>query len=146
MATLSQDVEVEDSVSVSYRYQNGALGVLEATTAQVGPPTYEQVIRGREGQLVVAPVLRFWSQRTVMGYDAGRWHKVRTLAAPAERRDYFAAFAQNVLGGGAMPVTPEDARAVQATIEAAYSSVAQQRTVLVPHPAKAAPPRDGDGH
>jgi len=124
--------EVEDSVSMSYRYATGAIGTLEATTGLVGPDTYEQSIRGDEGQLVVAPVLRFWSRRTVDGYEAGRWHAVRDLPRAAERRHFFEAFADAVLDGRPVPVSAPEARAVQATIEAAYRSAEERRTVSVP--------------
>jgi predicted dehydrogenase len=127
-ANLSGFGEVEDTVSMSYRYASGAIGTLDATTGLIGPDTYEQNIRGAEGQLVVAPVLRFWSQRTVDGYEAGRWHTVRNLPLQAERRQFFEAFAAAVLDDGAVPVSPAAARAVQATIEAAYRSAAERRT------------------
>jgi predicted dehydrogenase len=130
-ANLSGLAEVEDSVSMSYRYATGALGTLDATTGLVGPDTYEQSLRGSDGQLVVAPVLRFWSRRTVDGYEGGCWHTVRDLPRPAERRHFFEAFAAAVLGEGAVPVTATEARAVQATIEAAYQSAAERRAIPV---------------
>jgi predicted dehydrogenase len=130
-ANLSGFGEVEDTVSMSYRYATGAIGTLDATTGLVGPDTYEQSIRGTEGQLVVAPILRFWSRRTVDGYEAGRWHTVRNLPQQAERRQFFEAFAAAVLDDGAVPVPPAAARAVQATIEAAYRSVAEGRSTPV---------------
>jgi 2-desacetyl-2-hydroxyethyl bacteriochlorophyllide A dehydrogenase len=130
-ATLTQDVEVEDSVALSYRYENGALGVLEATTTQVGPGTYEQVLRGREGQIVVAPVLRFWSRRTALGYEGGRWHEPKRLPAAEERRLFFEQFAEAVLTDGELPVTAEEARSVQAAIAAAYTAAQERRSVAV---------------
>jgi UDP-N-acetyl-2-amino-2-deoxyglucuronate dehydrogenase len=130
-ANFSELAEVEDSVSMSYRYATGAIGTLDATTGLVGPDTYEQSIRGDEGQLVVAPVLRFWSRRTVDGYEAGRWHSVRGLPGAAERRHFLEAFAAAVLEGRPVPVTGAEARAVQAAIEAAYRSAAERCTVAV---------------
>jgi len=133
-ANFSGLAEVEDSVSMSYRYTTGAIGTLDATTGLVGPDTYEQSVRGDEGQLVVTPVLRFWSRRTVDGYEAGRWHAVRGLPRAAERRQFFEAFAGAVLDGQPAPVTAAEARAVQATIESAYRSAGEQRTVSVASP------------
>jgi predicted dehydrogenase len=137
-ATLAQEVDVEDSVSLSCRYENGALGVLEATTTQVGPGTYEQVLRGREGQIVVAPVLRFWSRRTALGYEGGRWHNPGRLPAADERRLFFERFAEAVLTGGELPVTSEEARSVQAAIEAAYTAAQEGRSIPVLHRDRAA--------
>ena len=130
-ATLTQDVEVEDSISMSYRYAQGALGTLDATSSQVGPDTFEQVIRGTEGQLVVAPSLRFWSRENVDGYERGRWHAVKGLAQSTERRKFFEEFADSVLDGTPPPVAASDARAVQAVIEAAYRSAEDKHAVRV---------------
>jgi predicted dehydrogenase len=140
-ANLGGAAEVEDSVSLSYRYEQGALGTLEATTTLIGPQAYEQVLRGRDGQLVIAPTLRVWSRRTVDGYEAGRWHTVRPLPGAAERRQYFEAFADAVLDHGAPPVTAAEGRAVQAAIEAAYRAAESGRTVTVTPPAGEALPR-----
>jgi 2-desacetyl-2-hydroxyethyl bacteriochlorophyllide A dehydrogenase len=123
--------EVEAAISVSYRHANGALGTLDATSALVGPGAFEQVLRGSEGQLVVAPVLRLWSRRTVEGYSSGRWHAIRGLPRAAERRRFFEAFADALLDRGPLPVTAEEARAVQAVIEAAYRSAEGRGTVRV---------------
>jgi 2-desacetyl-2-hydroxyethyl bacteriochlorophyllide A dehydrogenase len=130
-ANFSRLTEVEDSVSMSYRYANGAIGTLDATTGMVGPHLYEQSLRGEEGQLVIAPALRFWSRRTVDGYESSRWHTVRGLPRFAERQHFFEAFAGAVLDERAVPITPEEARFVQATIGAAYLSAAEQRAVCV---------------
>lgn len=53
---------------MSYRYVNGAVGTVEATTGIVGSGTFEQTLRGGDGQLVVAPALKLWSHRTLQGY------------------------------------------------------------------------------
>ncbi len=134
MATLTQAVEVEDTVSMAYRYFAGGLGTLEATTATVGPGVFEQTLRGRDGQMSLAPELRFWSNRTVLGYERGRLHTITSLPRPAERRHFFEAFADAVLDGGRPPVMPKEARAVQALIEAAYRAAAEHRAVGIGAP------------
>jgi len=128
-ATLVHDVEVEDTIAMSYRYAGGGLGSLEATTAVAGPGTFEQVLRGREGLLQLAPELRFWSRRTIQGHEPARWHAVRGLPRAAERRHYFEAFAQAVLDGTALPVSAGEAREVQAVVEAAYRAAELGRAV-----------------
>jgi predicted dehydrogenase len=116
---------------MTYRYAGGALGTLDATTRLVGPHVFEQVIRGSEGQLQLAPTLRFWSQRTFEGYASGRWHTLRDLPRSAERRVFFEAFADAVLDHRAPPVAAREARAVQATIAAAYLSAERKANVEV---------------
>jgi 2-desacetyl-2-hydroxyethyl bacteriochlorophyllide A dehydrogenase len=130
-AGFAPGIEVEDTVSMTYSYANGAMGTVEATTGVVGPGIFEQSLRGRDGQLVVAPTLKLWSRRTTGGYEAGRWHAIRELPRAAERRHFLEAFASAVLDGGSPPVTAHDARAVQAIIEAAYLSADSGRTVTL---------------
>jgi predicted dehydrogenase len=129
-ATLASDIEVEDSVSLSYRYRDGAIGSLDATTALVGPWVYAQEVWGRDGRIAVAPQLRYWSTRVIDGRDRETWHTVR-LPAGAARTRYYAAFADAVLDGGPLPVAAEEARAVQAVIQSAYAAVETRRTVSV---------------
>lgn len=130
IATLTQPVEVEDTAALSYRYGSGAVGTLQATTTLPGPGLYEQHLWGREGQIVVAPQVRLWSKRTVGGRDPQMWHDIPT-ARPAERRHFFEAFAAAVLDGTALPVTADEARTVQASIEAAYRSADTGTTVTL---------------
>lgn len=130
-ATQLDGPEVEDTISVSYRHANGALGTIDATNGLVGPGVFEQSLRGSEGQLVISPALKLWSRKTIEGHAAGRWHTIRGLPRAAERRRFFEAFATAVLDRGVPPVTAEEARAVQAVIEAAYLSAEGKRTVAV---------------
>ena len=113
---------VEQSLTMSYVYEGGGLGTLDATVSLMGPHQYEQQIRGSSGQLIVAPELRFWSSNPVQGYDAARWHRPRIGAPGDERRLFFEATINAILDGKEPPVTGLAARETQAIIEAAYIS------------------------
>ena len=126
-ATLVQPTEVEDTISLSYRYASGAIGSMQATTTLSGPFLYEQRLWGRDGQMIVAPELKFWSKRTVSGYEAGQWHTIKRLAKAAERRQFFEKFAAAIQEDKPLPITGEEARSVQATIEAAYAAINPDR-------------------
>jgi len=128
-ATQTHATEVEDAVSASYRYANGGLGSLDATTSLTGPWYFEQALWGTEGRLIVAPELRYWSTRTLAGREAGRWHTIRNLPRAAERRHYFEACAAAILDGTPAPVTGLEAREAQRVISAAYESMARGRAV-----------------
>jgi predicted dehydrogenase len=80
---------------------------------------------------VIAPALRLWSDRTIDGYEAGRWHSVGPLPLAAERRHFFEEFSAAVLDQGEPPVRPEQAAQVQAMIEAAYRAAETGRTSSV---------------
>lgn len=130
-ATLSHDVEVEDTVCAAYRYEGGGLGTLLATTGLIGPDSHEQVLWGRRGQVVVSPTLRFWSETTVDGYEAGRWHEIADLPRTGERRHYFESFSAALLENQDQPVTAVAAARVQATIDAIYRAGETGRRCIV---------------
>jgi L-iditol 2-dehydrogenase len=144
-ATLVQSVEVEDSISMSYRYRNGALGTLEASTCVAGPVAFEQTLWGTTGQIWIGPGLRFWSKRVVEGYAAEQCHLVRDLPRGAERRHYFEAVSQALLDGQEPPITGSEAVRVQAAIEAAYVSADRGCTTVIPEPGAQPVPRSLEG-
>jgi predicted dehydrogenase len=128
-ATLAQPVEVEDTVSLTYTYEGGALGTLSASTAHAGPEIHDQRIQGRDGQLNVAPGLRSWSSRPLSGRPANRWVSEGSFEAGLDRRRYFERLADAILDARPLPVTADEARSVQEVIERAYRSSAQASTI-----------------
>ena len=121
----SQDYE--DHVVVTLRFQNGGLGVLEASTATaIG--TTEGLITGTNGSIQYD-----WGKNTV---------RYRTLAGEpidvAVERDAgrsvqseLSSFARWVLRGEAPVVTAEDGRRAVQLAEAAYRSAAEKRTIAL---------------
>jgi predicted dehydrogenase len=124
-AKLVHQVEVEDTVSLTYTYEGGGLGTLSASTAHAGPAIHEQRIHGRHGELYLAPSLRAWSSRPGRGIVANRWVAEGPFDVGRDRQAYFEDLATAILDDRALPVTAEDARAVQEVIERAYRSAAQ---------------------
>jgi UDP-N-acetyl-2-amino-2-deoxyglucuronate dehydrogenase len=124
-ASLDRDAEVEDTVSVSLTYENGAIGTLTASSARrgMGGGSAEIQLWGSEGQILMGDELRVYSERRVGELRPGRWHVVDCAKQPNGRAVFVSRFATAVANGDAPDVTPEDGIAVQAFIEAVYRSM-----------------------
>ena len=131
--TLATPVEVEDIVSVAYRYANGAIGAVDACSAVRGQDPFEEIYRiyGDAGQIIRGSPPRIFVTNAVAGLTRGVWQDV-PVAADGPRGDRVAVvdgFARAVLAGEPPPVRAEDGWAALAFITAAYRSGREHRTI-----------------
>jgi 2-desacetyl-2-hydroxyethyl bacteriochlorophyllide A dehydrogenase len=124
-ASLDRDAEVEDTVSVSLTYENGAIGTLTASSARrgMGGGSAEIQLWGSEGQILMGEEMRIYSERRIGEFRPGRWHVVECPKQPNGRAVFVSRFATAVAKGEEPDVTAEDGIAVQAFIEAVYTSM-----------------------
>jgi UDP-N-acetyl-2-amino-2-deoxyglucuronate dehydrogenase len=115
-------VEVEDSVSVHYRYENGALGTLIASSRCPGMQDY-QSFWGTVGQIRLSrDGSRFFTRQAIKGFATGRWHPFPELPEIDSRAVLIEKFARSVVLGTPLDIPPENSRAVTRIVEAAYAS------------------------
>lgn len=124
-ASLDRDAEVEDTVSVAFAYENGAIGTLAASSGRRGMGGGDSDIQlwGSDGQILMQDTLRFYSERRVGGFRPGRWHVIEPPARRNTRAIFVSRFTTAVARGDEPDVTPDDGVAVQAFIEAVYRSI-----------------------
>ena len=134
--TYTTPVEVEDYVAVTYRYDNGAIGTLEAGSAIRGrdPDGAKNRIYGEAGQIILGKTPRIYVTEAVAGLRAGDWQDVPAPAGALDgsRRAMVEGFARAVLAGEPPPVRGEDGRAALEIVVAAYQSGQEQRPVALP--------------
>jgi predicted dehydrogenase len=122
-----QELGVEDSARLLLRMHNGALGTVQLSWSwETAANTYLEVV-GTDAVLRVGWTRSRFKQRSSphwVEYGSG-YDKV---AAHSKQLDVFAAA---VRGEGELLVTPADALASVAAIEAAYTSLAEDRWVPV---------------
>ena len=130
--TFNTDVEVEDFITVSMRYKNGALGTITAGSTVPGAKksgvrgteTSGNRIFGTKGQIVFdGSRLLVFTERDIEGLTRSEWTE---LTFDGEKRDpyadYFDRFAEAVFDGRQPDVPGEEGRKTLATLLAAYES------------------------
>jgi 2-desacetyl-2-hydroxyethyl bacteriochlorophyllide A dehydrogenase len=124
-ATASEDSsEVEDAISATVRYANGAIGSIFGSTAVRGTTWAPEVeLWGSDGHVVLGMSNpQVWSLRAMDGIRASSWHEFVRLPEVNMRAVFVSRFATAVHLGEQPDVGAADALAVQAFIEAAYRS------------------------
>lgn len=133
-AALDTPIEMEDSLSATLRYANGAIGTITASSVVRGA-SYEPQIRlwGTEGQLNLQEPDRqaFYSLREIDGLRPGLWHPLGARPGVGERQAYVESFARSVREGDPLAVSGEDGRAIQVVVEAVYAAGERSTSVEV---------------
>jgi predicted dehydrogenase len=125
--------DVEDQISASFRFANGAIGNLIGGGAV--PGTWEGVdttdfrLWGTDGQLSIGKQLSVFSLRGAGGLRPARWHLLDGVAPVDERAAFVSRFVTAVHRGHKPDISLEDGLAVQAFVEAAYQSGEEGRAV-----------------
>jgi predicted dehydrogenase len=136
-STLDGDVEVEDTLVMWMRFENGALATLNASSRVQGLYRPDQTLTefrmwGTEGHLSLTPPPQFYSSRLVNGKRPERWHDLAPLPKlqPPEV-EFLERFAAAIEGEQEPEISAADGLRVQAVIEAAYQSGRTGRPVAV---------------
>jgi len=138
-ATLSSDIEVEDSIVMWLTLENGALATVNASTCVPGFPDGHSLTEwrlwGTEGHISLSKPYQYYSSRMVDGRPPERWH---TLELPTNVRDpyteYLDRFCKAVLEEKTPEITGQDGLRLQTIIDAAYRSSREHRPVRLEHP------------
>ncbi|HIE50993.1 MAG TPA: Gfo/Idh/MocA family oxidoreductase [Armatimonadetes bacterium] len=120
--TFATPVEVEDLLTATLRFNNGAVGVIEATSCARGgsrQPRSDRIY-GTQGQILLGRPLLVYPEREDMGFTPGKWHEVPVEQPVGERQLFVEDFARAVAEGKPAPVSGEDGLAALAIVESAY--------------------------
>jgi predicted dehydrogenase len=130
--TFNTDTEVEDWITVSIRYDNGALGTLLASSCARGGESTGNRIYGTEGQIVFGRGgMRVYTDLEVEGLERGAWTEI-SLPRVDTRQVYLERFAQAVRSGTPPDIPGEQGRKTLETIVAAYQSGETHMPVTLP--------------
>ncbi|MBI3973170.1 MAG: Gfo/Idh/MocA family oxidoreductase [Chloroflexi bacterium] len=133
--TYTTPVEVEDYVAVTYRYDNGAIGTIEAGSAIPGrdPHGAFNRIYGERGQIIFPRPPKAFLTADFGDLKAGEWHDIAVPPRSGpERKLMIEGFARAVLARETPPVTGEDGRAALEIVVAAYRSGELHQPVTLP--------------
>jgi UDP-N-acetyl-2-amino-2-deoxyglucuronate dehydrogenase len=133
--TFATPVEVEDYVAATYRYDNGAIGSVEAGSALPGRDPLRDVDRiyGTAGQILFGSPFQIYLSEPVTGLSAGEWQPlpIAPLGPEEQQVAMVDGFSEPILAGRAPAVPAEDGQAALATVLAAYRSGAEGRPVSI---------------
>jgi 2-desacetyl-2-hydroxyethyl bacteriochlorophyllide A dehydrogenase len=130
--TLDTPVETEDTISVTLRYENQAIGTILASTCVRGTDGSTNLhIWGENGHLKLKQPLEFFSLCQVESYKPSAWHVLDDTPIVNDRAVFVTRFANSVLTGTESDVTPEDNIEVQSIVDAVYESGELGRSVEV---------------
>src|SRR4051812_45513209 len=133
--TFATPVEVEDLISITYRYRNGAIGSLEAGSVIRGRGAASEVDRiyGTDGQLTLSErgPLSIYTTVPASGFPAHAWSEIplTPLTIDEHKSAMIDGFAGPILRGEKPAVSAEDGLAALAIVLGAYQSGAQGRPV-----------------
>jgi predicted dehydrogenase len=138
--TFCTDVEVEDFISVTMRYENGALGMLLASSCAPGAnPSGIRGTRaignrvyGTAGQIIFAGrELVVYTDNDMDGLEQGKW---TTISLPKAKPyvTYIERFAEAVLDGRPPDIPGEEGRQTLEVLLAIYRSGEAHRPIELP--------------
>jgi predicted dehydrogenase len=132
--TYCTDVEVEDFISVTLRYDNGAIGNMLASSCARGGRGPGNRIYGTHGQIIFEGrnSIQVYTTREVPGLASGEWNEValESIDSGALAMDRFAAA---VLDGEPVDIPGEEGRKTLEVIVAAYESAESGGPVVLSH-------------
>jgi len=130
--TFATDTEVEDTITVTLRYHNGAIGTLYACSCAPGAGSNGDRIYGTKGQIVFErDRLRVYTEADIEGLERGAWTEIGPPVVDA-RQVFVERFARAVMEGGPLDIPGEEGRKTLETVVAAYQSGATHRPVTLP--------------
>lgn len=130
--TFVTPVEVEDWINVIIRYNNGAIGSIDASSCAKGRDGGSDRIFGKEGQIAFENPLRVYTTLAAEGLEPGRWNEVPLSQSKGARTLYIEDFAEAVLSGADRPpVTGENGLKALEIILAGYEAARTHRPVVI---------------
>ncbi|MDA0745952.1 MAG: Gfo/Idh/MocA family oxidoreductase [bacterium] len=131
--TYCTRVEVEDSITAVFRYDNGAIGTATASSCARGRRGNGNRIVGTEGQILfpAGETMEVFTSRGERGLQAGEWNSL-SLQGEEPRRVYTERFAEAVFESRQPDIPGEEGRKTLETIVAAYRSGETHQPVGLP--------------
>lgn len=134
--TLVANVEVEDTASAIFRFDNGAIGSLFAGAHIPGAQQDEYfTLYGTQGQIRLpdpygSGPLQIYLRQTYGEYSAGRWHSIPMQPVTVHQRA-IEEFAKAMQSGQCPPIDAHSARQVLSIVLAMYQSSLEKRTITI---------------
>jgi predicted dehydrogenase len=132
-ATLGSPTEVDDSVSITCRFENGSIGTISGSCIRRGSNQAEERIWGSHGTLTIDDdAIRVHSARAVDGRRPGKTHKISISPKAGWIEEWLNEFATAVREGRSPDISGRDGWENLAFITTAQRSMEEGRSLPVP--------------
>jgi len=132
-ATLGSPAEVEDIISVTCRFTNGAIGTISASSTMRGRGQAEETIWGSNGTIIMDEKgLAFYSTRPIQGKKPGKLHKLSKFPNLSWTAEWVKDFATAIREGKKPQISCCEAWENLAFIVTAYESLEKGIALEVP--------------
>jgi len=133
MDTFVHNIEVEDMLCSTLRFDNGAIGTIDIGTAAIGKGSNLFTIFGDKGQVDIpdfwADSIKLFTLNKESDYKTDEWHELEVDASVNGR----AALLKDALTGfkehGSFPISAKDGAKCQKVINGIYSSALSHKAV-----------------
>lgn len=129
--TFGSASEVEDFISVSIGYDNGAIGYIESSSWAVGRSTDPSRIYGTEGQITLSP-LKVYLSKKIGDFPQKEWFEPEIGQVRQGREAITEDFVNAILSNTEPPITGEDGKKSLEIILGAYESTRTGMPVDLP--------------
>ena len=131
--TLGSPTEVDDSVSISCRFDNGSIGSIAGSCIRRGSNQADDRVWGSHGTLTIDDqAIRVHSTRVVDGRRPGKTHKISIAPKAGWIEEWLNEFAGAVREGRPPAITGRDGWENLAFITTALRSMEERRSLDVP--------------
>ncbi len=131
--TFCTDTEVEDYVSATYRYDNGAIGSVTAASCARGGVAHGNRITGTDGQILFERrELKVFTRKENIGLKPGEWNTVPMPEEDYPVQRYVERFADAVSSNQQPDIPGEEGRKALELVVAAYRSGENHSMVEIP--------------
>jgi len=126
--TFTTPVEVEDVLFAIIVYENGAIGVINASSCFRGtkklenPVAMADKIYGSEGQIILTNPLQIFITKNFGDLKQNEWNQIKLDQPYDLRQKYVEEFVDAIREGKEVPITGEDGRKALEIVVAAYES------------------------
>lgn len=132
--TLNSSAEVEDSISLTCRFENGAIGNLSASSIMRGVEQSEERIWGTKGTIILNQEgLQFYSTRPVDNKRPGKLYKLKKFPDVSWTQEWVRDFVKAVREGKTPTISAREGWENLAFITSAYESMEKQAPIIIPN-------------
>ncbi len=132
-ATLGSPTEVDDSVSITCRFDNGSIGTISGSSVRRGSNQAEERIWGSHGTMTIDDeAIRLYTARAVGGRRPGKTHKIRISPKAGWIEEWLNGCAVAIREGREPAIGGRDGWENLAFIATALRSMEERRALPVP--------------